>query len=154
MQTVMKKIFMILAAALLCMSMSAKDLTGIKFYVNPGHGSFGPNDCPMATIPYPNLPTTGMPDTCGFYESNTNMWKCLYLGAKLQAMGAEVMYSHTECGPWPYTMVDGDYPDYTYNKNGSIADPTLGWQFTDGYYCHPDIEKYNRNLVEITQEIK
>lgn len=154
MQTVMKKIFMILAAVLLCMSMSAKDLTGIKFYVNPGHGSFGPNDRPMATIPYPNLPTTGMPDTCGFYESNTNMWKCLYLGAKLEAMGAEVMYSHTECGPWPYTMVNGDYPDYTYNKGGTIADPTLGWQPSDGYYCHPDIEKYNRDLVEITQEVE
>ena len=150
----MKKIFMILAAVLLCMSMSAKDLTGIKFYVNPGHGSFGPNDRPMATIPYPNLPTTGMPDTCGFYESNTNMWKCLYLGAKLEAMGAEVMYSHTECGPWPYTMVNGDYPDYTYNKGGTIADPTLGWQPSDGYYCHPDIEKYNRDLVEITQEVE
>ena len=150
----MKKIFMILAAALLCMSMSAKDLTGIKFYVNPGHGSFGPNDRPMATIPYPALPTTGMPDTCGFYESNTNMWKCLYLGAKLQAMGAEVMYSHTECGPWPYEMKNGDYPDYTYNKDGSIADPTIGWQYSDGYFCHPDIEKYNRNLVEITEEVE
>ena len=150
----MKKIFMILAAALLCMSMSAKDLTGIKFYVNPGHGSFGPNDRPMATIPYPALPTTGMPDTCGFYESNTNMWKCLYLGAKLQAMGAEVMYSHTECGPWPYEMKNDDYPDYTYNKNGSIANPEIGWQYTDGYYCHPDIEKYNRNLVEITEEVE
>ena len=145
---------MILAAALLCMSMSAKDLTGIKFYVNPGHGSFGPNDRPMATIPYPNLPTTGMPDTCGFYESNTNMWKCLYLGAKLEAMGAEVMYSHTECGPWPYEMKNGDYPDYKYNKDGSIADPSIGWQVTDGYFCHPDIEKYNRNLVEITQEVE
>ena len=150
----MKKIFMILAAALLTMSMSAKDLTGIKFYVNPGHGSFGPNDRPMATIPYPNLPTTGMPDTCGFYESNTNMWKCLYLGAKLQAMGAEVMYSHTQCGPWPYTMVNGDYPDYKYNKGGTIADPTLGWQPSDGYYCHPDIAKYNRDLVEITEEVE
>lgn len=136
------------------MSMSAKDLTGIKFYVNPGHGSFGPNDRPMATIPYPALPTTGMPDTCGFYESNTNMWKCLYLGAKLQAMGAEVMYSHTECGPWPYEMKNGDYPDYTYNKDGSIADPTIGWQYSDGYFCHPDIEKYNRNLVEITEEVE
>ena len=134
----MKKIFMILAAALLCMSMSAKDLTGIKFYVNPGHGSFGPNDRPMATIPYPALPTTGMPDTCGFYESNTNMWKCLYLGAKLEAMGAEVMYSHTECGPWPYEMKNGDYPDYTW----------------EAYQQLPDFEKYNRNLVEITQEVE
>ena len=154
MQTVMKKIFMILAAALLTVSMSAADLTGKRIYVNPGHGSFGPNDRPMATISYPALPTTGMPDTCGFYESNTNLQKAWYLGQKLEAAGATVLYSHTECGPWPYTMVNGDYPDYKYNKNGSIADPTIGWQFSDGYYCHPDIEKYNRSLVEITVEVE
>ena len=154
MQTVMKKIFMILAAALLTVSMSAADLTGKRIYVNPGHGSFGPNDRPMATISYPALPTTGMPDTCGFFESNTNLQKAWYLGQKLEAAGATVMYSHTECGPWPYTMVNGDYPDYTYNKNGSIANPELGWQFTDGYFCHPDINKYNRDLVEITVEVE
>ena len=154
MQTVMKKIFMILAAALLTVSMSAADLTGKRIYVNPGHGSFGPNDRPMATIPYPNLPTTGMPDTLGFYESNTNLWKCMYLGEKLEAAGATVLYSRTQNGPWPYPMVNGDYPDYTYNKGGSIADPTLGWQFTDGYYCHPDIEKYNRSLSEICREVE
>ena len=150
----MKKIFMIMAAALLCMSMSAKDLTGIKFYVNPGHGSFGPNDRPMATIPYPALPTTGMPDTCGFYESNTNLQKAWYLGQKLLAAGAEVMYSHTECGPWPYTMVNGDYPDYRWNKGSGIADPEAGWQVTDSYDAHPDYEKYNRDLVEITEEVE
>ena len=150
----MKKIFMILAAALLTVSMSAADLTGKRIYVNPGHGSFGPNDRPMATISYPALPTTGMPDTCGFFESNTNLQKAWYLGQKLEAAGATVMYSHTECGPWPYTMVNGDYPDYTYNKNGSIANPELGWQFTDGYFCHPDINKYNRDLVEITVEVE
>ena len=154
MQTVMKKIFMILAAALLTVSMSAADLTGKRIYVNPGHGSYGPNDRPMATIPYPNLPTTGMPDTLGFYESNTNLWKCMYLGEKLEAAGATVLYSRTQCGPWPYEMKNGDYPDYTYNKGGSIADPTIGWQFTDGYYCHPDIEKYNRSLSEICREVE
>ena len=136
------------------MSMSAKDLTGIKFYVNPGHGSFGPNDRPMATIPYPALPTTGMPDTCGFYESNTNMWKCLYLGAKLEAAGATVLYSRTQSGPWPYEMKNGDYPDYTWCKNCGIADPVAGWQFTDSYDAHPDYEKYNRNLVEMTEEVE
>ena len=154
MQTVMKKIFMILAAALLTVSMSAADLTGKRIYVNPGHGSYGPNDRPMATIPYPNLPTTGMPDTLGFYESNTNLWKCMYLGAKLEAAGATVLYSRTQSGPWPYEMKNGDYPDYTYNKGGTIANPELGWQYSDGYYAHPDYEKYNRNLVEITQEVE
>ena len=154
MQTVMKKIFMILAAALLTVSMSAADLTGKRIYVNPGHGSYGPNDRPMATIPYPNLPTTGMPDTLGFYESNTNLWKCMYLGEKLEAMGATVLYSRTQSGPWPYEMKNGDYPDYTYNKGGTIANPELGWQYSDGYYAHPDYEKYNRNLVEITEEVE
>ena len=154
MQTVMKKIFMILAAALLTVSMSAADLTGKRIYVNPGHGSYGPNDRPMATIPYPNLPTTGMPDTLGFYESNTNLWKCMYLGEKLEAMGATVLYSRTQCGPWPYEMKNGDYPDYTYNKGGTIADPTIGWQYSDGYYAHPDFEKYNRSLSEICREVE
>ena len=154
MQTVMKKIFMILAAALLTVSMSAADLTGKRIYVNPGHGSFGPNDRPMATIPYPNLPTTGMPDTLGFYESNTNLWKCMYLGEKLEAAGATVLYSRTQCGPWPYEMKNGDYPDYKWSKGAGIADPTLGWQLTDSYDAHPDYEKYNRNLSEICREVE
>jgi len=166
----MKKIFMIMAAALLTMSMSAKDLTGIKFYVNPGHGSFGPNDRPMATIPYPELPTTGMPDTCGFYESNTNLQKAWYLGQKLLAAGAEVMYSHTECGPWFYEKKDNDYPDYKYGwgpnndpmrdtayvTNKGISVPALPevWSFECGYRNHPDYEKYNRNLSEICEEVE
>ena len=133
----MKKIFMILAAALLTLSMSAADLTGKRIYINPGHGSWGPNDRPMATIPYPNLPTTGMPDTLGFYESNTNLWKCLYLGEKLEAAGATVLYSRTQSGPWPYTMVDGDYPDYTWEEYKNL----------------PDYQKYNRNLSEICTEV-
>ncbi|MBP3586235.1 MAG: N-acetylmuramoyl-L-alanine amidase [Paludibacteraceae bacterium] len=134
----MKKIFMFLAAVLLTVSMSAKDLTGIKFYVNPGHGSFGPNDRPCATISYPNL-SHGMPDTCGFYESNTNLQKALYLGQKLEAAGAEVMYSHTQCGPWPYVKDEnGNYPDYSF----------------EAYKALPDYEKYNRALSEICEEVE
>ena len=88
----MKRIFLtILAVAALALTASATDLTGKRIYVNPGHGSFGPNDRPMPTIPYPNLPSTGMPDTAGFYESNTNLWKCQYLGQKLAAAGATVV---------------------------------------------------------------
>ena len=150
----MKKIFMILAAALLTVSMSAADLTGKRIYVNPGHGSWGPNDRPMATIPYPNLPTTKMPDTLGFYESNTNLWKCMYLGEKLEAAGATVLYSRTQSGPWPYEMKNGDYPDYKWSKGAGIADPTLGWQLTDSYDAHPEYEKYNRSLSEICREVE
>ena len=151
---IMKRFMLFVVTLLMATTMSAKDLTGIRIYVNPGHGSFGPNDRPMATIPYPNLPTTGMPDTLGFYESNTNLWKCMYLGEKLEAMGATVLYSRTQCGPWPYTMVDGDYPDYKFIKNGTIQDPIIGWQYSDGYQAHPDYEKYNRSLSEICREVE
>ena len=133
----MKKYILLFATALLAVSMSAADLTDKRIYINPGHGSFGPNDRPCATIPYPNLSSTGMPDTCGSYESNTDLWKCLYLGKKLKAAGATVFYSRTECGPWPYAKVDGQYPDYTYAN----------------YQALPDYTKYNRNLSEICEEV-
>lgn len=138
----MKRYILLVATALMAVSMSAADLTGKRIYVNPGHGSFGPNDRPCATIPYPNLSSTGMPDTCGFYESNTDLWKCLYLGKKLQAAGATVFYSRTECGPWPYAKVDGQYPDFTFKKD----------KFS--YDSLPDYTKYNRNLSEICEEVE
>ena len=150
----MKRILLFAATLLMVATMSAADLTGKRIYVNPGHGSWGPNDRPMATIPYPKLATTGMPDTLGFYESNTNLWKCLYLGEKLEAAGATVLYSRTQSGPWPYEMKNGDYPDYVWCKNCGIADQTAGWQLTDSYDAHPDYTRYNRNLSEIADEVE
>ena len=66
-----------------------------KIYVNPGHGSWGANDRNIATITHP------LGDTTGFYESNTNLWKCLYLTEKLRAAGHTVKMSHTKCGTSP-----------------------------------------------------
>ena len=105
----MKKIALILLCivnCLFCINLMAQ-LDGKKIYVNPGHGSWGPNDRPMATIPYPAIEANGgRPDTLGFYESNTNLWKTLELGRKLEEAGAIVMHSRTQCGPYPY--VSGD----------------------------------------------
>ena len=136
MHTTMKKTLLIMAACVVSIAMFATDLTGKRIYINPGHGSWGPNDRPNATIPYPNLASTGMPDTCGFYETNTNLWKCLELRDRLEAAGAFVMMSHTKGGPWPYEKVDGEYPDYTW----------------EAYQQLPDYEKYNRPLLEIADE--
>lgn len=136
---IMKKSFIFTCLCFLgCLSMYATGLSGVRVYINPGHGSFGANDRPMATIPYPNLPTTGMPDTCGFYESNTNLWKAQALGKKLVEAGAKVTYSRTKSGPWPYVLKNGDYPDYSSTK----------------YNALPDIEKYNRSLSEISEEVE
>ena len=136
MHTTMKKTLLIMAACVVSIAMFATDLTGKRIYINPGHGSWGPNDRPNATIPYPNLASTGMPDTCGFYETNTNLWKCLELRDRLEAAGAFVMMSHTKGGPWPYEKVNGEYPDYTYEHYKSL----------------PDYEKYNRPLLDIADE--
>ena len=136
---IMKKyIFTLIALVAMVLTASATDLTGKRIYVNPGHGSFGPNDRPMATIPFPNLSSTGMPDTCGFYETNTNLWKCQYLRDRLVQAGATVVMSREANGPWPYQKVNGQYPDYTW------AD----------YQNRPDYEMYNRPLSEISEEVE
>ena len=104
--------------ALLAFQASAVTTSTVKIYLNPGHGSWGPNDRPMATIPYPNLSSTGRPDTCGFYESNTNMWKVYGLYDELIKMGvtaSNIKLSRWLSGPYPYT---GE--DYTYNKKLAV----------------------------------
>ena len=115
----MKKGFLFAAAALLAAgAMNAKTIDEVRVYLNPGHGSWGSNDRPMATIPYPNLPETGRPDTCGFYESNTNLWKVLKLGNTLEKMGVKaenIMYSRVNKGPNPY--VTGAAGAELYNRN-------------------------------------
>ena len=125
--TAMKKILLLAAAAIMAAgALQAKTADELRVYITPGHGSGGPNDRPMATVPYPMLPETGRPDTCGFYESNTNLWKCLKMGATLQKMGVKkenIMYSRVENGPFPYV-------------SGAA-----------------DAEKYNRNLTEIAREV-
>ncbi len=124
----MKKILLLAVAAILAAgTMQAKTADELRIYLNPGHGSWGPNDRPMATIPYPNLPETGMPDTCGFYESNTNLWKVLQLGETLEKMGIQsdnIVYSRVKNGPYPYVA-------------GAA-----------------DAELYNRPLSEICEEVE
>ena len=99
----MKHLYLsILVCCCLCLSATAQ-----RVYINPGHGDWGPNSRPMATVPFPNLhATTGGPDTLGFYESNTNLWKAFALNEKLQSAGYTTMMSRTENGPYPYVYGD------------------------------------------------
>ena len=113
----MKRILLLLLMAVgfigVAMADSADD---VRIYINPGHGGWGPDDRPMATIPYPMLASTGRPDTCGFYESNTNLWKGLEMKEALIRMGAKaenIVMSRTASGPYPF---DG-------NKFGAYSKP-------------------------------
>ena len=83
----MKRIASIFAFFLVLMSANAT-----KVYVNPGHGSWGANCRPMATINY------AAGDTLGFFESNTNLWKAFMLETKLKAAGFDVKMSRRASG--------------------------------------------------------
>lgn len=103
----------ILLAALCCLSASAMADTKPRVYLNPGHGGWGANDRPMATISHPALADTGRPDTCGFYESNTNLWKIEEMGRILKATGDyQIKYSRRANGPYPWVPGASDEQRY------------------------------------------
>lgn len=80
---------LLLSIFTLCCMMSA---SATKVYINPGHGSWGPNCRPMATINY------AAGDTLGFFESNTNLWKAFFLEEKLLDDGYNVKMSRRASG--------------------------------------------------------
>ena len=84
----MKKIILSIFA-LCCFAMYA---SATKVYINPGHGSWGANCRPMATINY------AAGDTLGFFESNTNLWKAFMLESKLKGAGFDVKMSRRASG--------------------------------------------------------
>jgi N-acetylmuramoyl-L-alanine amidase len=87
----MKKISVLLVGIFAFFSISAADFTGIKIYVNPGHGGYnGGNDRNLPTINY------ALGDTLGFWESWSNLQKGLALRDMLQASGATVIMSRTK----------------------------------------------------------
>ena len=142
----MKKSFLLFFFCMLLLAnflYAQPNLSGKKIYVDPGHGSYGFNDRPQSTIPYPfrysytyaNGKTDHIPDTTGFFETNTNLWKCLYLGEKLQKYGATVSYSHTKAGPNPYPYINGT---------------TLDW---NRYKADPNYKTYYREPRNIREDI-
>ena len=116
-----KMLLLLLLASGTIGSALALTASDVRIYINPGHGSWGPNDRPMATIPYPMLASTGRPDTCGFYESNTNLWKGFEMRDALQRMGvpaANITMSRTANGPYPYVKNASD--EFLYNKKLTV----------------------------------
>ncbi len=71
---------------------SAGSLRGKVIYVNPGHGGWTANDRPVATINHEAM------DTLGFFETKSNLWKCLEVRDRLQRAGAQVVMSRTRNG--------------------------------------------------------
>ena len=85
----MKK-FLLSIFALCAVLMTA---SAAKIYINPGHGSWHANCRNMLLV---NIPRYN--DTLGFYESNTNLWKGLFLEKKLLGAGYQVKMSRRYTG--------------------------------------------------------
>ena len=132
----LKHILATAAMALFAVSASAASADQIKVYINPGHGSWGPNNRHMATIGHSPI-STADPDTTDFFESNTNLMKCNELFHRLVDYGFKndnrygldmtqnVVMSRIANGPYPY-----DANDKTTDQNNA----------------------YNRTLSEIANE--
>ena len=95
----MKRILLAFFVLSMALSANAQDVPP-RVYINPGHGDWGSDSRPMATVNYAAY------DTLGFFESNTNLWKAFALQEKLVAAGCEVIMSRTENGPYPYVYGD------------------------------------------------
>ena len=156
----MKKImFTALALAMGVMSASAaKTAEELRIYINPGHGSWTPNDRPAALVGHGAYSRTNT-DTLSFFESNTNLRKGFGVLEKLREYGLKynaslnqtgdrwrigaardmsnnIVMSHVKCGP--YNVDNGTANQLT--SEGKVVPANL-------YY-------YNRNLSEIAAEVE
>ena len=86
----MKKYIFTLIVIVFGLALKAADFTGVKIFLNPGHGGWDSNDRNIQTIPF------AMGDTLGFWESKSNLIKGLYLRDLLQSQGATVYMSRTQ----------------------------------------------------------
>ena len=152
----MKKHIILSALALsaAAMGLQAQDASEIRVYINPGHGSWTPNDRPCTLVGHGEYSRTNT-DTLSFFESNTNLRKGFGLLEALvdagftfdrtlnpegdratigaaRDMSNNIVMSHVKCGPY-------------HDDNGTanqLGDATPA-----------DIYAYNRLLGEICEEV-
>lgn len=130
--------FALLSAGSVVNAQESPAIDEVRIYLNPGHGSWGPNNRPMNTIgrdPY----NSADPDTTGFFESNTNLFKVYSLLDHLVEAGVpfdrtlnltndnparvgsaldlsqHIVMSHMKVGPYPYTG-SADDTNNAYNR--------------------------------------
>ena len=95
-------------------------LSGLKIYVNAGHGGHDPNDRSCWTIPVPETWT----NPNGYWESNSNLVKALALRDMLEAAGATVIMSRTtnKSGIRDQQYYSPSSPEYAELVNGDDRD--------------------------------
>ena len=152
--------FLFCVLALTGTTASAQSIDQVRIYINPGHGSWGPNNRHMPTIGHSTISNTN-PDTTDFFESNTNLRKGFGLLEKLIEYGVpfdrslnqtnsnpnrigaaldlsqNLVMSHVKCGPYPYDSTD----------KGTNSDGTT-------YIKDDQNNDFNRRLSDIAAEVE
>lgn len=83
----MKKILLPILLLVFSLNLIAQDLSGVRIYINPGHGGYDANDRNVVIPPF----KSGDPN--GFWESSSNLHKGLYLKEMLDSHGASTAIS-------------------------------------------------------------
>ena len=170
----MKKLLFSAVAAVLAFGASAQtSKEDVRIYINPGHGSWGPNNRHMATIGH-NPISSEDPDTTDFYESNTNLYKGLALLEKLVEYGIpfdptknqtnenpnrvgaaldlsqNIVMSRVKSGPYPFKKIY-EYTERT--DTDSVGNPII---VIDSVLIQdPDQNNdFNRTLSTIAAEVE
>lgn len=112
----MKKILLLAAAAFIAAgAMQAQTADQLRIYLNPGHGSYGPNDRPMSTVNHPNTKDLADTDTLGFYEGRGTLQRAFGIARYLKQVGVKsenIVFSRLANGPWPYVAGAADAEVY------------------------------------------
>lgn len=78
------------AAGMTGFNAEAKNMKGLKVYINPGHGGYTSNDRPIRLYPFEQN------DTLGYWESKSNLYKGLHMYHILDSLGAIPYLSRTK----------------------------------------------------------
>lgn len=117
----MKKLFFFITCVAFSAMTMATDLSGVKIYLNPGHGGWNEmNDRHIVTIPFPQYDPSGRWDTLGFWESSSNLKVAYDLKEMLEAAGATVKMSRytNQSGTRDNGELDWDMKRINYDKTG------------------------------------
>ena len=124
------------------------DLQDLRIYINPGHGGFESGDRHMGTVKHG--PAT-YADTCGFYETNTNLWKSLACVQRLIDYGFKFDPS---LNPFP-----ADFKGYV-NPNGIQTNGDVQFRYgaardmSQGIVMSHVKTGYSRDINEIAREVE
>lgn len=108
-----RKIIAALAAAAVAAGVHAREASDILVFINPGHGGHGSDDRNVVIEPF----SQGDPE--GYWESNSNLVKGLWLRDMLEAKGYRVMMSRTT------NTEDDDLPLSTISRMANEAGADL-----------------------------